>query len=162
MDLAKALELFEQTTMFWHFDQVFRKNMQKVPHFMKKHEKSSIWTKVDTLLKELPCLCILTNFSEKGCEKCLVSWKRTKNHPFGQNYGTFPTNYHVLTFKWSFQQKLAKSASFHEKGKKIVDLAKTLHLFEQCTMFLHFDQVLRKWLGKVPHFVIYNETSSIW
>ena len=120
--LAKSLQLFEQTTMSLHFDELFRKKLQKVPHFVKKHEKSSIWPKL----------------------------------------ATFPTNYHVLTLWWTFQRKVAESASFSEKTLKIIDWAKTCNFFEQSTMFMRFDELFSKRLQKVPRFVKKHEKSSIW
>ena len=67
------------------------------------------------------------NFSAKPCKKLLNSWKSTKSHPFGQNSATFPKNYHVFAFRWTFQEKVAKSASFREKARKTIDLAKTFN-----------------------------------
>ena len=122
IDLAKTLQLFEQTTMFWHFDEVFSKKLQKVPHFVKKHEKSSILTKL----------------------------------------AAFPANYHVLTLWWTFQRKVAESASFSEKTLKIIDWAKTCNFFEQSTMFMRFDELFSKRLQKMPRFVKKHEHSSIW
>ena len=201
IDLAKSLELLEQTTMSLHFDQLFRKKLQKVPHFVKKDGKSSIWPKLCNFSNKLPCLCISMNFSEKSCKKWLISRRRTRIHRFGQNwqlfeqttmswhfhelfrkklqkvpyfvkstrihrfgqnYATFRTNYHVLVFRWTFQQKVAESASIREKARKIIDLAKTMQLSEQTTMSLHFDELFGKKLQKVPHFVKKHEKSSIW
>ena len=119
--LAKSLQLFEQTTMSLHFDELFRKKLQKVPHFVKKHEKPSIWPKL----------------------------------------ATFWANYHVLAFSWTFQQENAKSASFREKAREIIDLDKTTQLFEQTFMFWHFDELLRKRLEKVVDFVKKHENSCI-
>ena len=121
IDLAKTLQLFEQTTMSLHFDQLFRKKLQEVAHFVKKHEKSSIWPKL----------------------------------------ATFGANYHVLAFSWTFQKEVAKSASFREKAREIIDLANTMQLLEQTTMFLHFDELLRKRLEKVVHFVKKHEKAWI-
>ena len=187
--------------MSLHFDELFRKKLQKVPHFVKKHEKSSIWPKLCNFSNKLPCLCISINFSEKSCKKCLISWKNTKNHRFGQNLqlfeqttmschfhelfrrklqkvphfvkkneksaisaklATFRKNYHVFTFRWTLWQKFAKTASFRKKARKLIDLAKTMQLFEQTTMFWHFDQVFSKKLQKMPRFVKKHEKSSIW
>ena len=198
---VQTLQVFEQTTMFWHFHELFSKKLQKVPHFVKKHEKSSIWPKLCNFLnklpclwisinfwgkgwkrgsfrekarkiidlsktcnfsKKLPCFCISMNFSEKGCKKCLISWKSTKNHRFGQNFATFRTIYHVFAFRWTFKEKFGKSASFREKARKNIDLAKTLQLFEQTTMFLHFDEQSSKKLQKAAHAVKKHEKSSIW
>ena len=108
--------------MSLHFDELFRRKLQKVPHFVKKHEKSSIWPKL----------------------------------------ATFPTNYHVLTLWWTFQRKVAESASFSEKTLKIIDWAKTCNFFEQSTMFMRFDELFSKRLQKVPPFVKKHEHSSIW
>ena len=201
IDFAKALQLFEQTTMFWHFHEVFSKNLPKVAHFVRKHEKSSIWSKLCNFGNKLPCLCISMNFSEKSCKKCLVSWKRTKNHRFcqnlqlfekttmfgvsmkfsaksckkclvsskstknhrfGQSFATFRANYHVLAFRWSFQEKYANSASFREKAREIINFNKTCNFFVRTTMSLHFDELFRKKLQKLPHFLKKHEKSSIW
>ena len=144
IDLAKTVQVSEQTAMSLHFDELFRKKLQKMPHFVKKHEKSSIWPKLCNFSNKLPCVCISINFSGKSCRKCLILWKSTKNHRFGQIFGTSRTNYHVFAFRSTFQEKVAKSASFREKGREIIDLAKSLELFEQTTMSLHFDQLFRK------------------
>ena len=46
---GQNLQLFEQTITFRRFGQLFRKKFQKVPHFAKKDEESSIWPKLGTL-----------------------------------------------------------------------------------------------------------------
>ena len=43
---GENLQLFEQTTMSWHFHELFSKKLQKAPHSVEKHEKSSIWPKL--------------------------------------------------------------------------------------------------------------------
>ena len=200
IDLANTMQLFEQTTMFLHFDELLRKRLEKVVHLVKKHEKSWIWSKLATLRlnchvfvfrwtfkekvgksgsfrekarklmhflktcnfsKKLPCFDVSMNFSAKSCKKCLISWKNTKDHRFGQTMQLFRTNYHVLVFRWTFEKKVAKSCSIREKARKIIHLAKSLQLFEQTTMSLHFDELFRKKLQKVPHFVKKHEKLSI-
>ena len=158
----KLWHFFEQTTMFWFFNEPFSKRLREVAHLVKKHEKWSVWLKLCNFSNKLAFLCISINFSGKRCKKCLISWKSAKNRRFGQNFGCFRTNYHVLVFRWTFQQKVARSGSIREKARKIIDLAKTLQLFEQTTMSLHFDELFRKKLQKVPHFVKKHENSSIW
>ena len=197
----KLCNFFEQTTMSLYFDQLFGKTLQKVPHFVKQHEKSLIWPKlcnfwnklqclfpfdelsrkklqkVRRLVKKhekssilstcnfprkLPCFEVSMNIAAKSCKKLLVPWKSTKNHQFGQLFATFRTKFDVFAFRWIFKEKVAKSASFREKARKIIDLANTLQLFEQTTMFWHFDEVFSKKLQKVPHFVKKHEKSSIW
>ena len=75
----------------WVFVLFYEMNhfLQKVPHFVKKHEKSSIWPNLCNFSNKLPCLCISMDFSGKSCRKCLISWKSTRNHRFGQDYATF-------------------------------------------------------------------------
>ena len=197
----KLCNFFEQTTMSLHFDQLFGRKLKEVPHFVKKHEKSMIWPKLCNFLnklqclfpfdelsrkklqkvrrlvkkhqkssifsncnfpRKLPCFDVSMNIAANSCKKLLVPWKSTKNHQFGQIFATFRTNFDVFAFRWIFKEKVAKSASFREKARKIIDLAKTLQLFEQTTMFWHFDEVFSKKLQKVPHFVKKHEKSSIW
>ena len=102
-----------------------------------------------TFSNKLPCFGVSMNFSAKGCKKWLNSWESTKNHWFGKNFATFRTNYHVFAIRWTFQEKVAENASFREKARKIIDLAKTLQLFEQTTMSLHFDELFRKKLQNI-------------
>ena len=131
----KLCNFFDQTTMSFHFDQLLGKKLQKVPHFAKEHEKSSICPNLCNFSNKLRCFCISMNFQGKSCQKCFVSWKSTKNHRFGQNFSTFPADYHVLAFRWSFQQKVTKSASFREKARKIVDLARTRNFSNKLPCF---------------------------
>ena len=115
-----------------------------------------------TFSNKLPCFGVSMNFSAKDCKKWLNSWKSRKNHRFGQNFATSRGNYHVFAFRSTFQEKVVRSASFRRKARKIIDLAKSLWLFEQTTMSLHFDELFRKKLQKVPHFVKKHENPSIW
>ena len=109
---------FPTTTMSLDFDQLFRKKLQKVPHFVKNHEKSSIWPNLYNFSNKLPCLWTWMNFSRKSCKRCLISWKSTRNHRSGQIFITFRTNYHVFAFRSTFQEKVAKSASSRKKHEK--------------------------------------------
>ena len=201
IDLVKALQLLEQANVSFSFWWTFKKKVAKSASSREKARKIIDLAKTCNFSNKLRCFCISMNFQGKSCQKCFVSWKSTKNHRFGQNFATFRTNYHVLAFRWSFQQKATKSASFREKARKIVDLAKTrnfsnklpcfdalvnfsakscrkclvfwensknhllgqnLQLFEQTTMFWHFDELFRKKMQKVARFVKKHEHSSIW
>ena len=102
-----------------------------------------------TSSNKVPCFGVWINFSAKGSKKRLISWKSTKKHRFGQDFANFGTNYYVFGFRWTFQEKVTKRASFRERERKIIDFAKTLQLFEQTTMSLHFDELFRKKLQKV-------------
>ena len=143
------------------FRWTFQEKVAKSASFREKARKTIDLAKTCNFWSKLPCLGIFMNFSARRCKKCLISWKSTTNHRFGQNYATFRTNYHVFAFRWTFKEKVGKSGSFGEKARKIMDLVKTLPLFEQTAMFLYFDELLRKRLEKVVHFVKKHEKSCI-
>ena len=73
VDLAERLQLFQQTIIIGRFGKFFSKKLPKVPHFVKKHEKSSIWPKTCNFSNKLPCFGVSTNFSAKRWKKCLIS-----------------------------------------------------------------------------------------
>ena len=54
--------------MFRRFRQVFRKKLQKVAHFVKKHEKSSIWPNIITLRGNYHLSAFWSNFQQKGAK----------------------------------------------------------------------------------------------
>ena len=159
--LGKNYRLFEQTIMLRRFGELFSKKLPKVAHFVKKHEKSSIWPSIATLRE----------------------------------------NQHLSAFWSTFQQKVAKSGSFREKARKLINLAKfsnfasklscfgvlvkfstkswkkwlilwtstknhpfgqNLELFEETTMFRRLGQLFSKKLQKLAHLVIKHKKSSIW
>ena len=123
--MAKTCNFFEQSTTFISFDELFSKRLQKVPRFVKKHEKSSIWPKL----------------------------------------ATFRTNYHVLVFPWTFQEKNAKSGPFRGKARTLIDLAKTCNFSKKLPCF-GISMIIAgkscKKVEKVAHFVKNDEKSSIW
>ena len=164
IDLAKSMQLFRTNyhvlVFRWTFQQKVAKSgstwksthpfgqklcnfSRQVPHFVEKHEKSSIWP-------NLYNFCISINFSEKSCKKCLISWKNTKNHRFGQNLQFFKLpclgifmNFSERSFiSWksrrnhafaktcnvsrNFWQKVDKTAS-----RKLIDLAKNYATFSK-------------------------------
>ena len=115
------------------------------------------------------------NFSAKGCKKLLNSWESTKNHPFGQNFATFGTNSHVFAFRWTFQEKVAKSASFREKARKTIDLAKTFNFSSKLPclgIFMNFSarnckKCLIPWISTRNHrfgqnLQLFEQTTMLW
>ena len=76
-------------------------------------------------------------------------------------FATFRSKVHRNVKTWYFGLGLGLSGSFCEKARKIVNLVKTLQLWEQATMSLHFDELFRKKLQKVPRFLKTHEKSSI-
>ena len=177
--------VFSKSCKFWPNPWVFvlfhemNHFLQKVPHFVKKHEKSSIWRKLATFPTNYHVLTLWWTLQRKVAESAsfsektlkIIDWAKTSNF-FEQStmfmrfdelfskrlqkvlrfvkkhekssiwpkLATFWANYHVLAFSWTFQQENAKSASFHEKAREIIDLDKTMQLFGQTFMFLHHDE----------------------
>ena len=129
IDLAKTMQLFRTNYHVLVLRWTFQQKVAKSASFREKAREIIDLAKTLQLFEQLPCLCILINFSRKSCKKCLISWKSTRNHRSGQHFTTFRTNYHVFAFRWTFQKKVAKSASFREKTRKTIDLAKTMQLF---------------------------------
>ena len=153
---------FRTTTMSLHFDELFKKKLQKVPHLVKKHEKSLIWPTLYNFSNKLPCLCISMNFSEKSCKKCLISWKNTKNHRFGQNYATFSNKLPCFGVAMNFSAKGCKKCLISWKSTRNHRSGQNFATFRTTTMSLHFDELFKKKLQKVPHLVKKHEKSSIW
>ena len=162
IDLAKTIQLFEQTTMLLHLDELLRKRWEKVVHFVEKHENSWIWSKLATFRENYHVLTFRCTFQEKVAKTASFREKARKLINLAKTMQLLRTNYHVLVFRWTFQPKVQKSGSIHDKAGKIIDLAKTLQLFEQTTMSLHFHELFSKKLQKVPHFVKKHEKPSIW
>ena len=131
----KTCNFFEETTVFRRCDEFFTQRSQKVPHFAKKGEKSSIWQKLATFSRKPPCFGVLTNFSAKSGKKFLISWKKERNRRFGQKLQVYRRNHRVSAFWRTFQTEVARSASFCEKTRKIVDLAKTSDFSKQPQCF---------------------------
>ena len=115
-DLAKNCTFFEQTTMMRRLGLLFGRKLGKVPHFLKKHEKSSFWPKVASFWSKLPWFGVWVNFSAKSCKKCLISQKSKKNRPFSGNLQVLLGNYYGSALGSTFRQKVAKTASFREKA----------------------------------------------
>ena len=71
--------------MFHRLVELFGKKLQKVPHFAKKHEKSSIWPKLATFSSRVPCFEVWVNLSAKSSKKGLISRKTMKIRRFSKN-----------------------------------------------------------------------------
>ena len=117
------------------FRWTFQEKVAKSASFREKARKTIDLAKTCIFWSKLPCFGIFMNFSARSCKKCLISWKSTRNHRFGQNYATFRTNYHVFAFRWTFKEKVGKSGSFREKARNIMDLVKTCNFLKTLPCF---------------------------
>ena len=200
-EFGKIFATFRTNFDVFAFRWIFKEKVAKSVSFREKARKSSIWPKLCNFSSKLPCFGISMKFSAKSYKKRLISWQSTKKSSIWRKLATFPTNYHVLTLWWTFQRKVAESASFSEKtlkssiGLKLATFPKkvpclcvsmnfpakggknclvswkstknhrfgqNLQLFEQTTMFWHFEELFRKKMQKVARFVKKHEHSSIW
>ena len=66
---CQNLQVFEKTTVFRRFGELFSKKLQKVAHFVKKHEKSSICLKLAILRRNYHVSAFRSFFQEKVAEK---------------------------------------------------------------------------------------------
>ena len=117
---------------FWS---TFKKKVARRASFFEKARKTIDSAKTCNILSKLQCLGIFMNFSQESCRKFSISWKSTRNHRFGQHYATFPTNYHVFAFRWTFKEKVGENGSFRGKARKIMDLVKTWHFPDKVLCF---------------------------
>ena len=145
-------------------NEVFSKKSNSAS-FREKARKIVDLAKTRNFSNKLPCFDALVNFSAKSCRKCFVFWENSTNHRLGQNLQLFRTKYHVYAFRWTFQQKVQKVASFREKARKIIDLPKTCNFSNKLPCF-GISMIIAgkscKKVEKVAHFVKNDEKSSIW
>ena len=149
---------FHVLTLWW----TLQRKVAQSASFSEKTLKIIDWAKTCNFFEQSAMFMRLDELFSKRLQKVPRLVKKHEKSSIWQKLATFPTNYHVLAFLWTFQQKLPKNASFGEKEREIIDLEKAIQLFQQTTMFLHFDEFLRKRWEKVVHFVKKHENSWIW
>ena len=124
---GQNLQLFERTTIFRCFCQVFRKKLQKVAHFVKKDEKSSIWPKLATFQANYHVSAFWSIFQQNVVKSRSFRVKARKSS-FWRKLATFRANYRVWAFWSTFQQKVANFVGHfvkmkHEKASILPKLA---------------------------------------
>ena len=83
--------------MFRGFDELLRKKLQKVAHFVKKHEKSSIWPKLATFRANIMFQGFHELFGIK-CQKVAILVKKHEKSSIWPNLVNFRENYHLSRF----------------------------------------------------------------
>ena len=158
---GQNLQLFEETTMFRRFGQLFSKNLPKVAHFEKTHEKSSILPKLATFRENYHVSAFLWTFQQKVAKSGSFRPEARKiiDFPKTCNFSTKLPCFGVLVI---FSGKSCRKGLISWKSTKNHGFGQNLQLFEETTMFQRFGQFFSKKLEKVAHFVKKNETSSIW
>ena len=59
--------------MFRRLGQLFSTKLQKVAHFVKNDEKSTIWPKLDSFRGNYHVSAFVSTFKQKSCKKLLIS-----------------------------------------------------------------------------------------
>ena len=155
------LQLFEKTTMFLRLDELYGKKLQKLPHFVKKHENSSIWPKLFNFSNKLPCLCFRSTFQEKVAESASFREKARKTNDLAKTFN-FSSKLPCLGIFMNFSERSCKKCLILWESTRNNRFYPKLQLFEKATMFLRLDELYGKKLKKLPHFVKKQKNSSIW
>ena len=118
----------------WRLGELFGKKLEKVPHLKKKHEKSSIWSKLGTFLANYHVLACWSTFQQKVGKSAPFREKARKIVDLAKtcNFSSKLSRFGILV---NFS---AKSASFSEKPRKIVDLAKSCNFSSKLSCFSVF------------------------
>ena len=85
-------QVLKQTSMSWSFHQLFGQKLQKVAHFVKKHEKSSIWPKLCNFWNKLQCLFPFDELSRKKLQKVRRLVKKHEKSSTWPKLATFRAN----------------------------------------------------------------------
>ena len=127
------------------FRWTFQERLQKVPHFLKTHEKSSISSKVCKFSNKLPCLCISMNFSEKVAKSASFREKAREIIDFAKTCH-FSKKLPCFYVSMNFMEKPPHFVKKHENSSI---WPKLCNFFEQTIMFWRFDKLFSKRLQKV-------------
>ena len=102
------LATFRENYHVLTFRCTFQQKVAKTASFREKARKTIDLAKTFNFSSKLRCLGIFMNFSARSCKKCLISWKSTINHRFGQNYATFSNKLPYLCISINFSGKSCK------------------------------------------------------
>ena len=128
-------QLFEQTITFRGFDEVFRKKLEKVAHFVKNGEKSSIWQKPATFQANYHVSRFPRNFWTEVGKSGSFREKPWKIIDLAKT-GNFSSTLSPFEVSMNFsEKKISKSGSFHEKPRDSIDLAKTGNFWSKLLPF---------------------------
>ena len=103
----------EETTMFRSFGQVLSKRMQKVPHFTKKHEQSSIRPKCKTTTFRR-----LGQLLSKNLQKVAHFAKRHEKSPIWPKLATFSSKGRSLRVGVNVSAKSVRKCLISQKSRK--------------------------------------------
>ena len=129
-------------------------------HFIKKHEKSSIWPKLKTFRANYHVWPFWSIFRQKVAKSTSFRQKEPKIVDLAKtcNFSRKILRFGVLV---NFSNKTSKKFLISPKGTKNRRFGKNLQLLEQTITFRRFPQLFRKMFPEVTHFAKNHKTSSI-
>ena len=105
--------------MFWRFHVLFSKKLQKLPHFVKKHENSSIWQKLGNFFEQTTMFsCFHELFSQRLQKVAQFVRKHEKSSIWPKPCNFFNKLPMSLHFDDLFRKKLQKVPHFVKKHEK--------------------------------------------
>ena len=119
---GQNLQLFEKTTMFWRLDALFSKKLQKLPHFVKKHENSSIWQKLCNFFEQTTMFWCFDELFSQRLRKVAQFVRKHEKSSIWPKLCNFSNKLPCLCISINFS---GKSGSFHPEARKIIDLPKS-------------------------------------
>ena len=127
IDLAKTFNFSSKLPCLCIFMNFSARSCKKCLIPWKKHEKSSIWPKLCNFFGQTTMSLHFDQLFGKKLQKVAQFVKKDEISSIWPKLCNFSNNYHVFGFRSTFHGKVAKSASFREKARKIIDLAKTFN-----------------------------------
>ena len=146
--------------MFRGFDELFRKKLQKVAHFVEKHQNSSIWLKLAAFRANYQVLRFSRSFRRKVAKCASYRQKACKIIDLAKtfNFSRKLSRFEVFI---NFSEKSCKRWIISRKIRKKRRFRQNTQLFKETITFRRFDQLFGKKLQKLAHFVKKHEKSSI-
>ena len=146
--------------MLGRFGELFSKNLQKVAHFSKKNEESSIWPKLATFPGNNHVSAFWSTFQQKVAKSSSFRENAGKIIDFAKtcNFSRKLPCFGVLV---NFSAKSCKNCLISSRSAKNNRFAQNLQLVDETTMFRRFGYFFRKKLQERAHFVKKHEKSSI-
>ena len=147
------LQLFEKTTMFLRFDELYCKKLQKLPHFVKKHENSSIWPKLSNFFEQTTMFWSFNELWSKRLQKVAQFVEKHEKSSIWPKLFNFSNKLPCLCISMNFSGKSCKKCLISWKSMKNRRFGQNSQLFQQTTMFWRFGELFSEKLQKVPRFL---------
>ena len=147
--------------MFGRLGQLFSKKLQKVAHFVKMHEKSSIWPKPATSRANYQVSAFWSTFEQKVVKSGSFPEKDRKIIDLAQSFN-FSRKQGCFGVWVNFSAKSCKKWGISRKCTKNHRFSETLNFSTKEPCFGALVNFSKKELKKVAHFVKKHEKSSIW